>query len=234
MEKQRQEEEKRQAQQELALYQQQQEEIRMLEELQKQKLEELWRLKEEEKLREQQIKQLKSQTSIEEEKRREFEQYMQEEMQRQEAMSDVQQGQTGHLTQKGQDAPDFEKFESTYIPFFLPKNKMEPMELYEEMPSESEMGVSAYEIDKSRFKEKVRPNRPPLPPPSPTKLKRGRGYQSPKLMEQKRIQQEEELLRKAQEQEKKRREVEEQRKIIEDNQKKIDEIKHQQRLEKKS
>lgn len=234
MEWQRQEEEKRQTQKELDLYNQQQEEIRMLEELQQQKLDELWRLKEEEKLREHQIKQLKSQTSIEEEKRREFEQYMQEEMQRQEAMSDVQQGQTtGQLTHKrtSSDVPDQSgNFEATFIPYFIPRDKMEPMELYEEMPSEQEMGVSGYEIDRSRFKEKVRP-KPPLPPPSPTKLKRGRGYQSPKLMEQQRMKQEEELIRKAQEQDKKRREVEEQRKIIEDNQRKIDEIKQQQRLE---
>eukprot|EP00093_Oithona_nana_P002070 02070.XXX_29100_32832_1 [CDS] Oithona nana genome sequencing. len=234
MEWQRQEEEKRQTQKELDLYNQQQEEIRMLEELQQQKLDELWRLKEEEKLREHQIKQLKSQTSIEEEKRREFEQYMQEEMQRQEAMSDVQQGQTtGQLTPKraSSDVPDqSKKFDATFIPYFIPRDKMEPMELYEEMPSEQEMGVSGFEIDRSRFKEKVRP-KPPLPPPSPTKLKRGRGYQSPKLMEQQRMKQEEELIRKAQEQDKKRREVEEQRKIIEDNQRKIDEIKHQQRLE---
>merc|ERR1712066_1211048 len=68
--------------------------------------------------------------------------------------------------------------------FFAPKDKMEPMEMYEELPSEVEMGVSAYEIDKARFKDKVKPvhhvPRPPLPPPSPTKNMKRRGLMSPK------------------------------------------------------
>merc|ERR1719483_1408056 len=89
---------------------------------------------------------------------------------------------------------------------------MEPMEMYEELPSETEMGVSAYEIDRTRFKDKVKPSHPvsaarALPPPSPTKnMKRGRGLMSPKP-------------RTPTETEEKRKNFEEQQRLIEENQK---------------
>ena len=70
------------------------------------------------------------------------------------------QGKPGQLTQNN-DVTDFKngsdhgrndskttEIRASPASFFAPKDKMEPMEMYEELPSETEMGVSAYEIDR--------------------------------------------------------------------------------------
>ena len=70
------------------------------------------------------------------------------------------QGKPGQLTQNS-DVTDFKngsdhgrndskttEIRASPASFFAPKDKMEPMEMYEELPSETEMGVSAYEIDR--------------------------------------------------------------------------------------
>merc|ERR1719219_2390116 len=89
---------------------------------------------------------------------------------------------------------------------------MEPMEMYEELQTEREMGVSAYEIDKHRYKDKISNKvSPPLPPPSPTKNMKRRGLmQSPKP-------------RTPTEQEEKKRNFEEQQRLIEENQRLLEE-----------
>jgi len=244
LERQRQEElERKREEEELErqMIKQQQDEIQFLEELQRQKMEELYRIHEEEKQREEQINQLQqAKDAFELQKRQELEQYMREEMQRQEALTSVdshRQGKAGQMTYSGGggtqfDVPDFKNADGgtrmdqvhnnaninevrASPSFFIPKDKMEPMEMYEELPSEVEMGVSAYEIDRARFKDKVKPAhhvpRPPLPPPSPTKnMKRGRGLMSPKP-------------RTPTEQEEKRRNFEEQQRLIEENQRLLEE-----------
>merc|ERR1712156_489035 len=190
----------------------------------------LYRIKEEEKQREKQINDLQqAKNAFEEQKRLEFEQYMREEMQRQEALTaaDLQkQGKSGQLTQNI-DVTDFKngsdhgrndskttEIRASPASYFAPKDKMEPMEMYEELPSETEMGVSAYEIDRVKFKDKVKPAhhvpRPPLPPPSPTKNMKRRGLMSPKP-------------RTPTEQEEKIRIFEEQQKLIEENQRLLEE-----------
>ena len=161
---------------------------------------------------------------------------MREEMQRQEALNSAENvqrtGKSGQMTtgHSSKDVPDLRLLQDRSkngtpieTPYFLSKDKMEPMELYEELPSEMEVGVSAYEIDRSRFKDKMKSHhipRPPLPPPSPTKMKKGpKGRISPKPRG---YDQEQEMRKRAQEEEK-RRNLEQQQRLIEENQKLLDE-----------
>merc|ERR1711981_907003 len=135
-----------------------------------------------------------------------------------------QQSQGQQRKQYVDDVPDFarnntELSDAQVMQDFDKPKQMEPMELYEELPSEVEMGVSAYEIDRARFKDRVKPNgvsrtrghaTPPLPPPSPTGGKKGRRtLSSPKpnpadqykVADQLRLEQEQQLLRELQKEE---------------------------------
>merc|ERR1711981_2294 len=136
-----------------------------------------------------------------------------------------QQSQGQQRKQYVDDVPDFsrnntELFDAQVMQDFDKPKQMEPMELYEELPSEMEMGVSAYEIDRARFRDRVKPNgvskarghaaTPPLPPPSPTGGKRGRRtLSSPKpnpadqykVADQLKLEQEQQLLRELQKEE---------------------------------